>query len=128
MGRVLLVEDNPANQRLFQLVLESMGHSVEIAGTGEQGWSLLETAPEGTFAGVLLDMHLPGMDGFTLAGRIRERFGPGLPLIAVTALAMEGDRERVLASGCDECITKPISIPEFRARVGALLPEGGPRG
>lgn len=126
MGRVLLVEDNPANQRLFQLVLESMGHSVEIAGTGEQGWALLEAAGAGAYAGVLLDMHLPGVDGFTLARRIRERFGEGLVLVAVTALAMEGDRERVLASGCDECITKPISIPDFRARLGALL-EGGPR-
>jgi len=127
MGRVLLVEDNPANQRLFQLVLESMGHAVTIAGTGEQGWALLEASVPGEFAGVLLDMHLPGVDGFTLAGRIRERFGPDLVLVAVTALAMEGDRERVLASGCDDYITKPISIPDFRARLGALL-EGGGRG
>lgn len=121
MARVLLVEDNPANQRLFQMVLASMGHAVECAGTGEEGWAALEAAGAAGYDMVLLDMHLPGLDGFTLAPRIKGRFGEALRVVAITALAMEGDRQRVLDSGCDECITKPISVADFRARMAALL-------
>jgi two-component system cell cycle response regulator DivK len=118
MATVLLVEDNQANQRLFRMVLESMGHSVTCACTGEEGWALLAG---GGFELVLLDMHLPGLDGFTLASRIKSLYGDAVIVIAVTALAMEADRQRALASGCDAFITKPISVPDFRATIEALL-------
>ncbi len=118
MAKVLLVEDNEANQRLFRMVLESMGHSVTCALTGEEGWALLAG---GRFDAILLDMHLPGLDGFTLAGKVKSLYGQRVKVIAVTALAMDSDRERALSSGCDDYITKPISVPGFRAKMESLL-------
>lgn len=123
MARVLLVEDNPANQRLLQITLASMGHQVKGAITGEEGWALLEQGGASSFDLILLDMHLPGLDGFSLARQIRARFGGKPKVVALTALAMEGDRQRVLDAGCDEYITKPISLAEFRAKIQDLLAE-----
>ena len=123
MARVLVVEDNLANQRLMKMLLESLGHAPTCAYTGEEGWALVQS---GTFDLVLLDMHLPGLDGFELASRIKALRGADLPVVAVTALAMDGDRARVLESGCDTYISKPISIPEFRRCIGDVLsPAGG---
>lgn len=123
MALVLLVEDNPANQRLLQITLASLGHRVESAITGEEGWALLERDGAERFDLILLDMHLPGLDGFSLARQIRARFGRQPKVVALTALAMEGDRKRVLDAGCDEYISKPISLAEFRARIQDLLAE-----
>jgi two-component system cell cycle response regulator DivK len=127
MARVLVVEDNAANQRLMRMLLLSMGHEVVCASTGDEGWELLGG---GGFALVLLDMHLPGLDGFQLCRRIKSSFPGQVMVIAVTALAMDGDRERVMESGCDGYFSKPISVPEFRSTVGVMLGEGagGPGG
>lgn len=122
MANVLVVEDNFANQRLMTLLLESLGHGVTCAGTGEEGLALVQGR---TFDLIVLDMHLPGMDGFQLAGRIKELRGGSAKILAVTALAMEGDRERVLASGCDGYLSKPISIPALREQVSEMLGETG---
>lgn len=122
MARVLVVEDNHANQRLMRMLLESLGHTPTCAYTGEEGWALVQA---GGFDLVLLDMHLPGLDGFELAARIKRLHGGRLPVVAVTALAMDGDRTRVLESGCDTYISKPISIPEFRKCIGDVLAPGG---
>jgi len=121
MGKVLVVEDNLANQRLMRMLLESQGHEVRCSMTGEEGWALVQ---EGGYDLVLLDMHLPGIDGFQLARRIKDRLGSGVRIVAVTAMAMEGDRNKVLDSGCDEYISKPISVSEFRSRMEALLGGG----
>ncbi len=118
MATVLLVEDNQANQRLIRMLLESMGHGVTCAFTGEEGWALLAGR---RFDAILLDMHLPGLDGFTLARKVKALYGQEVKVIAVTALAMESDREKALSSGCDDYITKPISVPEFRAKMESLL-------
>lgn len=122
MARVLVVEDNLANQRLVRMLLESFGHDATCAITGEEGWALVQ---EGRFELVLLDMHLPGLDGFELARRIKGLFGDRLKVIAVTALAMDGDRQRVLDAGCDGYLSKPISVPEFRGLLAELLAPGG---
>jgi CheY-like chemotaxis protein len=122
MARVLVVEDNLANQRLIRMLLESMGHQPICAYTGEEGWALVQT---GDFDLVLLDMHLPGIDGFELAGRVKNLFGDKLMVVAVTALAMDGDRARVLESGCDGYLSKPISVPEFRESVDKMLATRG---
>lgn len=121
MAKVLVVEDNTANQRLMKMILESMGHGVVCAFTGEEGWVRVQ---EGNFALVILDMNLPGLDGFELCSRIKSVIGSTVKVMAVTALAMEGDRQKVLASGCDDYFSKPFSIPELRARVQTLLEEG----
>ena len=118
MASVLVVEDNLANQRLMKMLLDSMGHEVRCALTGEEGWALLQ---DGKFDAVLLDMHLPGIDGFELAARIKGLMGNTLKVYAVTAMAMEGDRRRVMESGCDDYFTKPLSIPEFREKITRLL-------
>lgn len=122
MARVLVVEDNLANQRLIRMLLESMGHTPTCAYTGEEGWAL---AQAGGFDLVLLDMHLPGIDGFELAGRVKRLYGAKLPIVAVTALAMDGDRDRVMESGCDGYVSKPISVPEFRKCLGDMLGGNG---
>jgi CheY-like chemotaxis protein len=118
MAKVLVVEDNTANQRLMRMILEALGHEVECALTGEEGWARVRGEP---FALVLLDMHLPGLDGFTLCRRIKALHGRAVKVLAVTALAMEGDRQRVLECGCDDYLSKPVSVTELRARVDSLL-------
>lgn len=122
MAKVLVVEDNIANQRLMRMVLQSTGHEVVCALTGEEGWARIQ---EGGFDLVLLDMHLPGLDGFQLAQRVKSLYRDSLKVVAVTAMAMEGDREKVMESGCDGYFTKPISVPEFRATVERLVGGGG---
>ena len=121
MARVLVVEDNYANQRLVRMILESMGHAVTCASTGEEGWSHVQEDP---FDLVLLDMHLPGLDGFELARRIKS-LRPALRVVAVTAMAMDGDRARVLGAGCDGYVSKPLSVPDLRQCVEAMLAPGG---
>lgn len=121
MGKVLVVEDNTANQRLMEMILESMGHQAVCAFTGEEGWARVQ---EGGFSLVILDMHLPGLDGFELCRRIKSLIGPAVKVLAVTAMAMEGDRQKVMESGCDDYFSKPISVPDLRARVQTLM-EGG---
>jgi two-component system cell cycle response regulator DivK len=121
MAKVLVVEDNLANQRLVRILLEAMQHQVECAFTGEEGWARVQ---DGAYDLVLLDMHLPGLDGFELAQRIKALKGGGVKVIAVTAMAMEGDRQKVLDSGCDGYFSKPISVPEFRERIAQILGGG----
>jgi len=121
MAKVLVVEDNLANQRLMRLLLETMHHEVECAFTGEEGWARVQG---GGYELVLLDMHLPGLDGFQLAQRIKAIHGTGVKVYAVTALAMEGDKKRVLEAGCDGYFSKPISVREFRTRIAEILGGG----
>ena len=123
MAKVLVVEDNLANQRLVRLLLESMQHDVECAFTGEEGWARIQG---GAYDLVLLDMHLPGLDGFQLAKRIKAIHGQEVKIVAVTALAMEGDERKVMESGCDGYFSKPISVRDFRTRISEILGSGEP--
>ncbi len=108
---ILVVEDNPVNMRLVRLILRTQGYTVCEAATGQEALHLLETERPGL---ILLDMQLPGMDGFTLASRLKsDPRTSAVPLVAVTALAMKGDAERVLAAGCDAYLPKPIDAKEL---------------
>jgi len=118
VAKVLVVEDNLANQRLMKMLLESMGYEVRCALTGEEGWALIQ---DRGYDVVLLDMHLPGLNGFELASRIKGLMGTDIKVFAVTAMAMEGDRQKVMESGCDGYFTKPLSIPEFREKIARLV-------
>ena len=118
MAKVLVVEDNLANQRLMRLLLETMRHDVECAFTGEEGWARIQG---GRYDLVLLDMHLPGLDGFQLARRIKAAHGEAVKVYAVTALAMEGDQAKVMESGCDGYFSKPISVRDFREKISEIL-------
>lgn len=110
---VLLVEDNPVNQRLATRMLEKRGHRVVLAGNGREA---LEALEKGSFDLVLMDVQMPEMDGFQATAAIREKetgTGTHLPVVALTAHAIKGDRERCLAAGMDGYLTKPIRPREL---------------
>jgi signal transduction histidine kinase/ActR/RegA family two-component response regulator len=111
--RVLLAEDNAVNQRIACRVLEKRGYEVTVAADGHAALAALDRA---AFDVVLMDVQMPQMDGFetTAAIRARERdTGRHLPVIAMTAHAMQGDRERCLAAGMDDYLSKPLKVPEL---------------
>ena len=107
--RILLVEDNSLNQQVASGLLEDMGHAVTIAGNGREA---VETFAEGVFDLVFMDIQMPEMDGYQATAVIREeqqRSSIRVPIVAMTAHAMSGDREKCLAAGMDDYISKPIS-------------------
>ena len=116
---ILLVEDNPANQKLAAYILKDRGHVVEIAGDGQEAIYLAE---ENRYDVILMDVQMPGMNGLeaTAAIRKRENGGRRPPIIAMTAHAMKGDREQCLAAGMDAYLSKPIDGFEMISLVEAL--------
>jgi CheY-like chemotaxis protein/HPt (histidine-containing phosphotransfer) domain-containing protein len=118
---ILLVEDNRVNQAVSSRMLEKMGHSIIIANNGREALSLLLRH---AFDLVLMDIQMPEMDGLTATRKIREgeiQSGSHIPIIAVTAHAMNGDRERCLIAGMDGYISKPINGQELEAAIAAAL-------
>jgi two-component system, sensor histidine kinase and response regulator len=118
--RVLVAEDNIINQKYALMVLENEGHSVAVVGNGREALAALERE---SFDLVLMDIHMPDMDGFeaTSSIRARERFtGTRTPIIAVTAHAMTGDRDKCLAAGMDAYVSKPIRKSALMEAVSAL--------
>jgi PAS domain S-box-containing protein len=121
--RILLAEDNVINQRLAVCLLEKQGHSVVVAGNGREALDALEV---GTFDLVLMDVQMPEMGGFEATAHIRERekrTGGHIPIVALTAHAMKGDRERCLAAGMDGYLSKPVQGGDL-ARVTANVAAG----
>jgi two-component system sensor histidine kinase/response regulator len=111
--RVLLAEDNLVNQRLAVRLLEKRGHRVTVAGTGLEALLALEKE---SFDLVLMDVQMPEMDGLEATAAIREKekgTGQHQAVVALTAHAMKGDREKCLAVGMDGYLTKPIRPPEL---------------
>ena len=110
-AQVLVVEDNEKNMKLFRDVLYASGYGLLEATTGEQALKLaLEHEPDL----VLMDIQLPDLDGVEALGRLRanERTA-SIPVVALTAQAMQGDRERFIAAGFDGYISKPVNVAEF---------------
>ncbi len=121
--RVLVVDDHATNLRLITGVLESQGYSHLTADNGEAALKMLEQEP---FELVLLDIQMPGLSGTEVAKRIRANpKTSSLKLIAVTALAMPGDREEILRAGFDGYVAKPFKIPELLEVVRAVLTQPG---
>jgi PAS domain S-box-containing protein len=124
--RILLAEDNDINQVMAVNLLENWGHRVVVANNGREALATLEQEP---FDVVLMDVQMPELDGFKATAAIREKEqgnGAHLPVIAMTAHALKGDRERCLAAGMDGYVAKPIQAAELRAALDALVPAVAP--
>ena len=124
--RILLAEDNAINQRLASRLLENRGHTVAVASNGRRALDLLD---EQAFDVVLMDVQMPEMDGFEATGAIRAKekaTGQRIPIVAMTAHAMKGDRERCLKAGMDGYISKPTKPEDLLAAIAALCEEPVP--
>lgn len=118
-GRILYIEDNSDNRKLVRRVLEWDGYEVVEAKDGNEALARLESE---SIDLALLDINMPDIDGYTLTSTIRAnpRFS-GLPIVAVTANVMRGDRERSLQAGCDGYIQKPIDIDTLSEQIERFL-------
>jgi two-component system, sensor histidine kinase and response regulator len=119
---VLLAEDNPINQRVGKVFLEGWGHRVTITDNGRKALDALEKE---SFDLILMDVQMPEMDGFQATAAIREQeklTGRHIPIIAMTAHALTGDRERCLAAGMDDYISKPMDSDELRRIINVAVP------
>jgi len=114
--QILVVEDNDKNMKLFRDVLHATGYQILEASTGGQALAL---ACEHRPALVLMDIQLPDMDGLEVLGRLRaDERSAAIPVLAVTAQAMRGDRERFIAAGFDGYLSKPVDVDELLATIG----------
>lgn len=119
MATILVVEDNPANMKLAVFLLQTAGHSVLSATDAEAGLTLARVERPDL---ILMDIQLPGMDGLEAIARLkRDDATRAIPVIALTALAMKGDEERIRAAGCDGYIAKPMRYQEFLATIASHL-------
>ncbi|MBN1179286.1 MAG: response regulator [Anaerolineae bacterium] len=118
-GVILYIEDNAANRMLVQRVLQMEGYTVLEAEDGPSG---VQIARQSTPDLILLDINLPEMDGYEVVPQLREIPAiQGVPIIALTANVMRGDRERVLEAGCNGYIQKPIDVDELPQQVADFI-------
>jgi two-component system, cell cycle response regulator DivK len=123
MPKILIVEDNEMNRDMLSRRLLKRGYEVAIAVDGEQG---LVMAHSESPALILMDMSLPGLDGWEVSRRLKtDAQTKDIGIIAITAHAMAGDREKALAAGCDDFDTKPIELTRLLAKIEALLARPG---
>jgi CheY-like chemotaxis protein len=123
--KILYVEDNDDNVYVVKTRLGRAGFTVSVAGDGEQG--LLMVAADKPDL-ILMDLSLPGVDGWEATRRLKAApETKDIPVIALSAHAMAGDREKALEAGCDDYDTKPIDFARLRAKIAALLPGQSPR-
>jgi CheY-like chemotaxis protein len=122
MTEILYVEDNEDNVYMLKRRLERAGFQVVVAADGEQGVALArERRPDL----ILMDLSLPVLDGWEATRRLKgSEETRTIPIIALSAHAMPGDREKALEAGCDDYDAKPVNLPSLLAKIRALLPEG----
>lgn len=119
MSRILLVEDNEMNRDMLSRRLARRGYEVVIAEDGAEGVALAASATPDL---ILMDMGLPVIDGWEATLRIKaERLTSEIPIIALTAHAMDGDRDKAISVGCDDYDTKPIDLPRLLEKIERLL-------
>lgn len=124
-AKILVIEDHPENQKLMVYLLKWHGHQLFTAATGEEG---LEIALREAMDLIVCDIHLPGIDGYEVAGRLKANpQWHKVPLIAVTSLAMVGDRDKVLRNGFEGYLSKPITPQTFAQQIEAFLPHSESR-
>jgi CheY-like chemotaxis protein len=118
-GSILVIEDNEQNMYLTTFILEKHGYTVYQALSGQEGLELVGQIEPDL---ILLDIQLPGMDGYAVARELRQISAlMNVPIVAVTSYAMAGDRERILAAGCDGYLEKPLNPDTFMAEIEAYL-------
>lgn len=119
---ILVVEDNDMNMQLVEYLLEEAGYGIVKATSGEEA---LDVAARANPALVLMDIHLPGMDGLSVAREMKQNEKTRhVPILALTAHAMRGDKDRFLEAGCDGYISKPIDVKTFIPSIEEFLPKG----
>ena len=120
MANILIVEDNPANMALATFLLRSAGHTVLSATDAEAGLTLARGEHPHL---IVMDIQLPGMDGLEATALLkRDDATRAIPVVALTALAMKGDEQRIRAAGCDGYVAKPLRYQSFLATIAAHLP------
>ena len=111
--RVLVVEDNEMNMQLVEYLLEEGGYEIVKATSGEEALAFT-VSDSSALDLILMDIHLPGMDGLSVVRQMKENVGTArIPILALTAHAMRGDKDRFLEAGCDGYISKPIDVKTF---------------
>ncbi len=121
-GRVLVIEDNRDNMTLIVDMLELLSYEVITAKDGQAGIELVSSENPDL---ILMDLSLPVIDGWAVTKRLKQNpDSRDIPIIALTAHAMAGDRERALRAGCDDYIAKPINMPELKLKIAKLLASG----
>jgi len=124
MARILVIEDNPANLKLATLLLRNAGHTVLAAVDAEMGLTIARGERPDL---ILMDIQLPEMDGLTATALLKQDpVTAGIPVIAVTAMAMTADRQKTKDAGCDGYISKPLRYRELYASIDFLLGISGP--
>ena len=124
MTKLLLVEDNEMNRDMLSRRLERKGYTVAIAVNGQQAVEMATADPP---ALVLMDMSLPVLDGWEATRRIKANDATRkIPIIALTAHAMQGDEQRAKEAGCDDYDTKPVELPRLLGKIEALLGPASP--
>lgn len=123
MAKILLVEDNEDNRDMLSRRLARRGYEVVLATDGEEGVNSAQSESPDL---ILMDMSLPVVDGWEATRRLKANPATsGIPVIALTAHAMSGDRDKALEAGCDDYDVKPVELPRLLAKIEALLSEKG---
>ena len=124
MPKILLIEDNEMNRDMLSRRLQRRGYEVVIAVDGQEGVALAQAETPDL---ILMDMSLPVMDGWEATRQLKAASGTiAIPVIALTAHAMSGDREKAMQAGCDDYDAKPIDLPRLLAKIEALLRRRSP--
>ena len=120
--KILVVEDNDMNMQLVEFLLEEGGYSIVKATSGEEALAITRNGSDSTPDLILMDIHLPGMDGLSVVRAMKEDARTArIPILALTAHAMRGDKDRFLEAGCDGYISKPIDVKSFVASIEQYL-------
>jgi CheY-like chemotaxis protein len=120
--KILVVEDNDMNMQLVEFLLEEGGYEIVKATSGEEALSLTREAGGAAPDLILMDIHLPGMDGLSVVRAMKtDDRTRRIPILALTAHAMRGDKDRFLEAGCDGYISKPIDVKTFIASIEQYL-------
>jgi CheY-like chemotaxis protein len=120
--KILVVEDNDMNMQLVEFLLEEGGYDIVKATSGEEALSMTRESNGAPVDLILMDIHLPGMDGLSVVRAMKEdERTRSVPILALTAHAMRGDKDRFLEAGCDGYISKPIDVKTFIASIEQYL-------